>query len=349
MPSLRRVWSTPITTGNTRIDDGLDRQRIFQELHDALIAVGLEQTADTGQLEDFSGVTGDATSVIEYGFRLYKFTDSIGSIYLRIGFVVRGSSSAGVYDVFDFNMSIGVGTSGSGVLLGTTPVTPAINRVAGTTVGASAFVVTSDVPSFAFAGEGIFWVALKCGSIIGGTSTSGAVGSPAPGINRTHTFLCVARTCGEDGLPNDTGFSFLSQSSESVSWGTSGSRLTFNRLAPHCHFIDGSSGIIRASRSPLGRPCADLNPSIGGSIAVSKVYGHFDTGVRQLYGVGSVPAIAVGSGDNMPFTLAGMTENQFIVPHQGLSGFADLSVYNASAFGLPIFDTPLLLWEGDFV
>lgn len=349
MPSLRRVWSTPITTGDTRIADGLDRQRIFQELHDALIAVGLEQTADTGQLADFSGVTGDATAAVEYGFRLYKFTDSIGSIYLRVGFVVRGLSSAGVYDVFDFNLNIGVGTSGSGVLLGATPVTPAINRILGSTASASSFVVTSACPSFAFAGEGIFWVALKCGSIIGGTSLSGTVGSPASGINRTHMFLCVARTCGEDGLPNNTGFSFLSQSSESRSWTVSGARMEFTRIAPHCHFIDGSSGVIRASRSPLGRPCADLNPSIGGSIAVSKVYGHFDTGISQLYGVGSVPAIAVGSGDNMPFTLSGMVENQFIVPHRGLSGFADLGTNNAAAYGLPIFDTPLLLWEGDMV
>lgn len=349
MPSLRRVWSTPITTGDTRIADGLDRQRIFQELHDALIAVGLEQTADTGQLEDFSGVTGDATATIEYGFRLYKFTDSIGSIYLRVGFVVRGASTTSIYDVFDFNMSIGVGTSGSGVLLGTTPVTAAIGRGPASVASASVYVTTAYVPSYAFAGEGIFWVALKCGGILGGTTISSSVASAISGLNRTHTFLCVARTCGEDGLPNDTGFSFLSQCSEATGWASTATKMSFSRIAPHCHFIDGSSGAIRASRSPLGRPCADLAPSIGGSIAVSKVYGHFDSGVTQLYGVGSVPAIAVGSGDNMPFTLAGMVENQFIVPHQGLSGFADLSRDNAGAYGLPIFDTPLLLWEGDLV
>lgn len=348
MPSLRRVWSTPITTGDTPIADGLDRQRIFQELHDALIAVGLEQTADTGQLAGFSGVTGDATATIEYGFRLYKFTDSIGSIYLRVGFVVRGVGNPGVYDVFDFNMSIGVGTSGSGVLLGATPVTAAIGRAVTTAAPTSSYVTTAPVPSYAFAGEGIFWVALKCGGIIGSTTTSG-VGSAISGLNRTYMFFCVARTCGEDGLPSADGFSFLSQSSESTSWVTSSPKMTFNRIAPHCHFIGGSSGVIRASRSPLGRPCADLAPSIGGSIAVSKVYGHFDSGITQLYGVGSVPAIAVGSGDNMPFTLAGMVENQFIVPHQGLSGFADLSRDNAGAYGLPIFDTPLLLWEGDLV
>lgn len=348
MPSLRRVWSTPITTGDTRIADGLDRQMIFQELHDALIAVGLEQTADTGQLADFSGVTGDATATIEYGFRLYKFTDSIGSIYLRVGFVVRGVSNTSIYDVFDFNMSIGVGTSGSGVLLGATPVTAAIGLAAVTGV-ASSWVTTAPVPSYAFAGEGIFWVALKCGSILGATSSNGIVGSAISGLNRTHMFFCVARTCGEDGLPNADGFSFLSQCSPPLAWNTGTTKMSFNRIAPHCHFIDGSSGVIRASRSPLGRPCADLAPSIGGSIAVSKVYGHFDTGISQLYGVGSVPAIAVGSGDNMPFTLAGMVEKQFIVPHQGLSGFADLNRDNAGAFGLPIFDTPLLLWEGDFV
>lgn len=347
--ALKKTWSTPITTGDTRIADGLDRQRIFQELHDALIAVGLEQTADTGQLADFSGVTGDATAAIEYGFRLYKFTDSIGSIYLRVGFVVRGLDSTGAYDVFDFNMSIGVGTSGSGVLLGATPVTAAIGRTVSSSGPASSYVTTAPVPSYAFAGEGIFWVALKCGSIIGSAYASGTVFSPALGLNRTHMFFCVARTCGEDGLPSADGFSFLSQSSELTSWSSSSSKMGFNRIAPHCYFIDGSSGVIRASRSPLGRPCADLAPSIGGSIAVSKVYGHFDSGVTQLYGVGSVPAIAVGSGDNMPFTLAGMVENQFIVPHQGLSGFADLGRDNAGAYGLPIFDTPLLLWEGDFV
>lgn len=84
-----------------------------KELHDALIACGLVQTSDTGQI-NFTTATRPGTNQSLYA--IYRFNDSLQSsrpVFIRLEY---GTSTAAAGP--QLYISVGTGTTGAGVLTG---------------------------------------------------------------------------------------------------------------------------------------------------------------------------------------------------------------------------------------
>lgn len=85
-------------------------------VHDALVGAGLIQTADTGQL-DFEAVSWSSTNSALFGYRMYRFNDSVQGtdpvfIKVRYGNGINGSRKSG------FTYQVGQGSNGAGTLTG---------------------------------------------------------------------------------------------------------------------------------------------------------------------------------------------------------------------------------------
>lgn len=150
-----------------------------QAIHDSLIAVGLVQTADTGQvtISTMALPTGSPTFV---GYEIYRFNDALQAtkpVFLKIEY---GAGSANVVQG-SFRVSISNATNGAGTLNGT------LVSTAKTLNGQIAIVDTAPQPSF-FCGD--------TSSMVFAWPTSNATGGFRPSL------VMVERTRNADGTAN---------------------------------------------------------------------------------------------------------------------------------------------------
>lgn len=168
-------WNTVITHTN-------DAQfRAWgSELSARLAAIGLVQTADTGQI-NWGSVTRPGASTAA-GYEIWRFNDSLqGSapIFLKIEYGTGSSANTpGTW------ITVGTGSNGSGTITGTSTT-----RVQCSTNSNATNTVTN-YQSYACAVDGLAWVATKFGYVIGKSSTG----------------FAICRTCDATGAPTTTGF-----------------------------------------------------------------------------------------------------------------------------------------------
>ena len=121
-----------------------------EAFHNALIAVGLVQTSDTGQIS-FASITTLPAAGILVGYGIYRFNDTMQSsapLFLRVEYRTI-SNSRGRLDIV-----VGSATDGAGNL------TPFGATISASTSGTSG----STVPTFVAAGDGYLTIALWCGT-----------------------------------------------------------------------------------------------------------------------------------------------------------------------------------------
>lgn len=96
----------------------------FKQIHDALIAAGMVQTSDTGQLNLTTAPTYVATSSYVYGYTVYRFNDSYQSTYpIYVRFEWRNSANV-TSAVPSMLISVGESTDGAGAVTGRNAFTP---------------------------------------------------------------------------------------------------------------------------------------------------------------------------------------------------------------------------------
>ena len=153
------------------------------ELSARLAAIGLVQTADTGQI-NWGTATRPATNVAA-GYEIWRFNDSLqGSapIFLKVEYgTASGNSQSPMVWV-----TVGTGSNGSGTLTG-----QQTSRVTTSSINAAATNLVTNWPSYACAVEGAAWVSNKYG---------------AAGTGRGFTFFAIFRTCDSAGAPTTTGY-----------------------------------------------------------------------------------------------------------------------------------------------
>lgn len=140
-------YSTTIFSG---VPTGAQVSAFYTAIYDALNAVGLVQTADTGQLNPAS-TTWPGTVNTEAGYYIYRFNDAqqgTDPIFLKVS--LRKGSNNGKMEVW---VQVGQGSNGSGTLTGST--TDMVNT--------SAYYNTSNtgtttVQTYACAIDGVFWL-----------------------------------------------------------------------------------------------------------------------------------------------------------------------------------------------
>lgn len=147
-----------------------------QVLHDGLIAVGLVQTADTGQINLTTVALPGAPSYA--GYEIYRFADTLQAtkpVFIKIEYGVPSSAVGGV-----FRVSVGTATNGAGTLTGLLSTTATIT-------GQWSVTDTASQPAYFF-----------------GDTSSVAVAWPSSNASagwRPSMFM-VERTRNSDGTPN---------------------------------------------------------------------------------------------------------------------------------------------------
>jgi hypothetical protein len=148
-------------------------------LHNAIIAAGLVDPGDTGQL-DLSTATRPGTNTWA-GYRIYRFNDTNQGafpVFLRLEFGT--GSNAGAPTI---RFTIGQGSDGAGNITGAnvvSDVTCSLTGQAGSSTALRTRVMCKD---------GLFWFAHGLGFSSG----------------QAHAFLKVSRACSSDGSPNADG------------------------------------------------------------------------------------------------------------------------------------------------
>lgn len=171
-------WNTPITHTN-------DAQfRLWgSELSARLGAIGLVQTADTGQV-NWVTVTRPGLNVAA-GYEIWRFNDSLqgtAPIFIKVEYGT-GSGNAQAPMVW---ITVGTGSNGSGTITGTVS-----DRVTTSSTNSPATNAVTNYPSFACGVDGAVWVSTKYG---------------APAATRGFTSFAVIRTCDNAGSPTGDGF-----------------------------------------------------------------------------------------------------------------------------------------------
>lgn len=111
----------------------------IKPFHDALLSIGLVQTADTGQLNLSTASPAYVNTVnYLYGYTIYRWSDPLQAtnpIYIRVGWKNGNASTGGLYPFFML-ISTGSGTDGAGNLTGKVLGVPTTVTVSNGTLGA---------------------------------------------------------------------------------------------------------------------------------------------------------------------------------------------------------------------
>lgn len=329
-------------------------KKTFSDLHDALIAVGMTQTTDTGQIVDFeSGVNVITTkNVTTHGFRVYELNDSFHTnspIFIKVEYqsIFRTNSSKGVAHMPMFTLQIGSGSNGSGGLVNASLGCASIQM---DYIGLKYPELYNEgtFSSYVYLDDGVFWMAIGCGAIKTRETASLSVLPNYPGAGSPIACFAISRACDEAGSIILNKAALISTARLSAPLSIS-DYVGFFQYAPDCHFLDLSRGQWFRSARPLARPISDMQLTFNGSTPLSRLYGYFGDGkLTQLSGLASVPAGQISDGDVFQATLEGIKERIYTVPNRGIKGFQDIThpTDDRNYQSSPAFDTPVFSWGG---
>jgi len=229
-----------------------------QAIVDALIAVGIVQTSDTGQVI-LSTISALPLTGVSAGYMIFRFNDSMQAtrpLYFKLTFSARGTSPNAWYFP-SLGMSIARGSDGLGSLVGS--VTSTVYSIIGTGTGTSSITLktgtaTSTVVS---SGDGYLHMALGHNSI-----------SPYPtyftGGDYSEGFFSIMRSTDSSGGVDGRYVSLVYRDPYDTS--------VAPVKGPGILSIDYDSTAILTSTSFSFLPLSDAVPSISGGTPVFPMY-----------------------------------------------------------------------------
>lgn len=352
----RRKWVTPYK--NASMLNSADAVRYFNEVHNAILAVGLVQLATPGQAGTFTTgtpnpgetqITLTGSQHIVHGFNLYKLNDSLANdspIVIKV--VYRSSyynSSGGATWTPDLEFTVSRGEEGEN------PVIPFPHFNEQITASR---VLAGDLPSFAAAGEGYFWIVLKIGAFMPHTASYGNISNssyaPRPlaePLGFPSIVFGVFRHVDETGSMIGGAFTVLDQGY--LSFTSSG--FYYEMVGGYNFSHSGLDGIVRTSRRISSAIQADCLPTLNGKPAVSRCYGVASPSSQNtLAGIATVQASQMQDGDETEIALFGTNTRPMVFPGRGLAPMEPHTVYitnrNSAVNIYKEYVAPLLAWDG---
>lgn len=334
MPQLgKRSWSNTYKASATITAS--EQETFFQGLHDALLAVGLVQTSDSGQIGTFAGLAVNATTT--FGYRVYRFDDALQAsspVFLKVSFKLFYPGAAGSFSRVE--VSVGTGTNNAGTLTGATPVIDeaTFNAASATQIN-TAGIPVKPTSSYVSAGPGYLWVCLHANAVFGQQRVPGSYpGRPEP-MDHPLVLFGVCRNADAAGTPIAGGVSVLTTT------GVAG----YTRDRMQCRSL-GFDGTTRFSEQAFSATWLDAAPAQAGKVAVARGYGWYagaSQALSPLFAFAGVGNQAMAQGDTVQLALYGSTPRTFLLPDQGAG---PLSVTPANT----LIRTALIgLWEGPTV
>lgn len=352
----RRKWVTPFKDASELT--AADTVRYFNEVHDAILAVGLVQLNSPGQAGTFTTeipnpgetqiiLTG--TQNIDHGFNIYKLNDSLANdspIVIKVMYKSKRHSSGGPSMwTPDIEFTVTRNEEGDNPVI---PSTHFYDRVT------SAGVLAGDLPSFAAAGEGYFWIVLKVGAFIPHTGSYGNISNvsyaPRPlaePLGFPTIVFGVFRHVDETGSITGGAFTVMEQGYlHFVS-----SSFVYEYVGGYNFRHSGLDGVVRASKRISSGIQVDCLPTLGGKPAVSRCYGVASTSSQNpLAGIATVQASQMQDGDETDIALFGTNTRPMVFPGRGLAPMEPHSVYapghNPATNIYREYNAPLLAWDG---
>lgn len=240
----------------------------------AFLAVGLTQTADTGQI-NWTTVTRPGTNTAA-GYEIYTFSDTLNAtkpVYMKIEYgTTANTSMPGMW------ATVGTGSNGAGTITGTVSARQQLSTNAN--IGST---VTS-YPTYVCYKDGHFAFALKVGSA---------------NTTQAHAIMCVTRTSDSAGADSGDGIAFYygitrtsALSQQPISF------LTSTAYTAHTQYS------LRVG--------AVTSSSFGGSNF--QVYKHFTITPQctPLIGIASVLTAELGAGATFSLALVGATARTYL-------------------------------------
>lgn len=274
-------------------------KRVFKELHDGMIAVGMVQTTDTGQLDlETLPSSGNIVQREIYGFKCYKMEDGISlPVYLKVIFRVAAGASSGRI-LWHISVSIGLGTNGDGTL---TQATPAVEL--GTTAGylnLDLGKIGLSFPSMFCMANGYLGVSFKQGII------PAAQSGPGPAAHSTLFNFFICRDSDDSGAATAEGVSLICAAPGGIDYGSMGAPPVLHRL--------GATGELTSTVRPFMAIGADTLTAINGKIPVFNCHTLTPAPKRlsQLM-IATRPASAGSATDIISIAPVGVGDKQFAV------------------------------------
>lgn len=324
----KRTWSSPHNTSGAA--SVADVRRVFKEIHDAIIAGGLVQTSDTGQLANFDDITTTPTAALtNMGFRIYRFADALNEvspIFIRVNFQFLYSNSS--YSMPSFEIAVGTGSNGAGSIagqIGSYQLIPSGSA----NLAANMF---SPVASFACGGDGFFWMAWKVSFKDGINGTSSPL--VRSGQKTTLGWFAIFRQSSPSGDFVPGAIAFVSPLPKQSTGSASGillDRGVLLRANPNSVIV--SSGKICAPY------LMDSVPTVGGKLSIGRIHSVGDDGLYATPVIGAVAQGGISTGAVIPVALVGTTERSYI-------SIGPTSVMDDTLPDNFQATCPMLLWEG---
>lgn len=214
-------------------------------------------TTDTGQI-NLATVTKPGASNTKAGYQIYKFTDSIGTLYIRIDYGTGGSAT-----IFSTWITVGTGTDGAGTITGT------LSSVTQSAASAAPASTSTNYASYACCVNGAVW--FLC-----------AVGSNSNAAGTRQSFWGMARTCDSTGALTSDGYESFSVSNTAPTVfcvNLSTSNVFSSTNCGHCllpygitssNYGTGGNNIYQVWRHELPMP-QTLTTALAGSHLISEV------------------------------------------------------------------------------
>ena len=298
---------------------------LCQDIHDQIVASGLDVAADTGQLS-ISGV-GSLPSYGTYaGFKMYKFDDAAQAtmpIFIKVEFGVDsdalhgniGYYSSGSAKTLRIRVTIGTATNGSGTVTGNTIQYSCPHNVTTSSDGTTYNAQASKGFSFICYNttRGFFGLVYQAGGRDISSSSPGAYGS----YSGSSLVILIQRFTDADGTVNDDGFTvvypYLTQVISQGTW------LTGNLAQSKAQSLH-SDGTVTNATLQLSR--ATSHP-YQGNISADHPYAYDDLiGVKEVQTLAVARLGAVSAAQEIDLDIStGITQHMISVGRETCMSF----------------------------
>jgi hypothetical protein len=288
-------------------------QAWITNLHNAIIAAGLVDPGDTGQL-DLSTATRPGTNTWA-GYRIYRFNDTNQGAYpvfIRLEFGT-GSTAAGP----QMRFTIGQGSDGAGTITGANVVSNTLiapGNQAGSSTSRRTRVMCKD---------GLFWFAHGLGFTGDGTNC--------------HGFLKISRSVSSDGTPNADGIAVYYRS------GTQYNNATTTSLA--CFMLRAAAGGYTCERGSWCMVWGGVTTSVTGGLTQTYLHALPWPRVRLMPSILTVFHTEYGDDVEFDAITVGATSRRFISLGPSFAGSATVNNNWYCAFPNNANYTLALEWE----
>ncbi|MNZ71547.1 hypothetical protein D3C78_899110 [compost metagenome] len=339
------VYLRTITTRASANHSVTDQVTVWTTVHNALIALGLTQTEDTGQYASFVGSVVN-TAPIERGYRVYKMTDSLGDLYIRVGFWSGFNCMAAI------SMDIGYATDGAGVIVDGVGAS-AGNTTYGFTYASSSSYFYPTGTFCAVRGDGFLFVSLADGGMncYPGGDASSRFSHAGLGTRGSFGWAAVGRQTDEAGaLLSDKLVAVGGGVPVGISTTTSNLGMQYTSTPPQSYLTAKQAGQgVRQTITPAALVCMETARTRSGNPAVGRVYADYpDTGPLPIRWLGAMPTENATPQDTVELALVGATAKKY--RHACASGYPAFAQFsNTSGLGTGRYLAPMVEDDGVMV